>query len=258
MKRKLFLTTTHLLLSPAIFFLVLFTLSCDKMPLTNGDVVNETRQLTDFNKIHISGNIDINLIKSDSCLIEITAGENLIPNIVSDVIDDILIINNDNIGDMFRDNDFTPSANIYYKSDIYEIYYRSIGDLRSNDYINNDSLSVFDFNIEDGSGDINLKLRCNNLNINYYGGSSLVNIEGRCDSLSAYRKGLGPIHLEEMPARTANVVLYRGNDIYVSCSDLLSARIYDFGNIYYKGQPKIKSHISPDALGRIIPIDNQN
>ena len=62
------------------------------MPFTNGNMTIETRQLSDFNAIHINDNININMIKSDSSFIEIRAGENLMPNIISEVVDDILII----------------------------------------------------------------------------------------------------------------------------------------------------------------------
>ena len=65
------------------------------MPFTNGNMIIETRQLSDFNTIHINDNIDINMIKSDSSFIEIRAGENLMPNIISEVVDDILIIKNE-------------------------------------------------------------------------------------------------------------------------------------------------------------------
>ena len=112
------------------------------------------------------------------------------------------------------------------------------------------------FELNDGSGDIDIKVKCSRFNLEVYGGSSSLNVDGRCDTIDIYRKGLGIIHLENMPTKVADIMLFRGNDIYVNCSDSLYARIYDFGNIYYKGQPKIKSYISPDALGRIISIKN--
>mgnify|MGYP003504524127 FL=1 len=226
------------------------------MPLTNGEIVNETRVLPDFNRIHISDNIDIRLIKSDSCYIEFTAGENIMQNIISDVVDDILIVRNDNMGNIFRNSEFRPMANIYYDSDIYEIYYHSIGDLFSDDFINDDTLSVFDFDVEAGCGTIDLKLKCRRINLNYYDGTACVNIEGSSDTIDIFRKGLGVIHFEEVSAKIADIMLYRGNDIYVNCSDSICARIYDFGNIYYKGQPEINSYISPDALGRLLEIEN--
>ena len=235
--------------------MVMFALSCKKMPLTNGDAVKETRTLTSFNKVHINDNIDVNLIRSDSCYIDIIAGENLISNIVSEVVDGILMIRNDNIGNIFRDNETPLRADVYFDTNIREIYYHSIGDLHSSDYINDDSLSVFDFDIEDGSGDINLKLICETLNLDYHEGTSLVNIEGWCDEINIYRKGLGPIHLEDIQARSADITLYRGNDIYVNCRDYIYCKIYDFGNIYYRGHPKIDSYITPDATGRVIALD---
>lgn len=231
--------------------------SCKKMPLTNGDVICETRTLPNFNTIHINDNIDIRLIRSDSCFIEITAGDKLMQNIISIVSDSILTIRNDNLGNLFRDDENVLSAIIYYKSNIKEIYYHSIGHLHSDDYINDDSLSSFNFKLEDGSGNISLKLLCNKFNFNSKGGTCLINFEGRCDTIKIHKKGLGPMHFEEMPCEIANITLYRGNDIFVSCRDSLNAKIYDFGNIYYEGDPKIVSHISPDATGKIIKINGR-
>ena len=59
-----------------------------------------------------------------------------------------------------------------------------------------------------------------------------------------------------LPTKKADIYLYGSNDIYINCSKTLNANIYDLGDIYYKGQPEIKSNISPDALGKLISIDN--
>lgn len=235
-----------------VSLLTTISTSCKKMPLTNGDIIHETRQLSDFNAIHIYDNLDINLIKSDSCYIKITAGENLMPNIISEVVNNILTIRNDNTGNIFRDNESPLSADIYYKSDIYDIYYYSNGDLYSKDFINDDSLSVFNFELEEGSGNINLKLRCRKFNFTSWGGSCPIVFEGQCDTLNMYKKSYAPIHFEDMPCKISKIILLRGNDIYVDCHDSINAKIYDFGNIYYKGEPKINSYISPYAKGRII------
>ncbi len=256
MKRKNILKFSAISCRVSAILLLALLFSCKKMPFTNGNMIIETRQLSDFNAIHINDNININMIKSDSSFIEIRAGENLMPNIISEVVDDILIIKNENIGNLFRDKNNSISADIYYKSNINNIYYHSIGDLHSEDYINDDSLSCFNFELNDGSGDIDIKVKCSRFNLEVYGGSSSLNVNGRCDTIDIYRKGLGIIHLENMHTKVADIMLFSGNDIYVNCSDSLYARIYDFGNIYYKGQPKIKSYISPDALGRIISIKN--
>ena len=98
MKRKNILKFSVISCLVSAILLLALLFSCKKMPFTNGNMIIETRQLSDFNTIHINDNININMIKSDSSFIEIRAGENLMPNIISEVVDDILIIKNENIG----------------------------------------------------------------------------------------------------------------------------------------------------------------
>ena len=59
--------------------------SCKKAPLTIGKTITESRPLDDFNKVYINDDVSVTLVKSDSCWIEITTGENLMDNIIVNV-----------------------------------------------------------------------------------------------------------------------------------------------------------------------------
>ncbi len=239
-----------------IVLLATMMFSCKKSPLTNGDVVTKIRRLPSFHTLYINDNIDVILVKSDISKIEITTGENLIPNIISDVIGDALYIRNENICNWMRSYDIPLEARIYYSGNINKIMYESVGNLRTEGYLENDSISYFELDIETGAGDIDLKLNCDSVIIDIHEGTNDINLEGFSDYTYIYQHGYGLIDATNLPSSKMFVNSYTSNNIYVNCTEELDARIFDMGNIYYKGQPEINSYISPDALGRIISINN--
>lgn len=248
MKRfTLFLITTISLLTFA---------SCKKSPLTNGKVITETRELSSFKTLYLHDNIDVTLVCSDTYKIEITTGENLMPNIISESDGESLILRNDNICNWLRSYDIPLEAKIYYDSKISSITYRSVGYLYSDSYISDDTLSRFDLKIKDGSGDIDLRINCKDLHLYVTGGTNEITMKGFANHTNIYQNGLGPIEALDLLSNKADVNSHGSNNIYINCVEYLNAEIYDIGDIYYKGQPEIESYISPDALGKLISIDN--
>lgn len=236
--------------------LTTMTFSCKKSPLTNGDVITEERELSAFNTIYLYDNINVTLVKSDIFKIEITTGENLIPNIISNVVDNALYIRNENICNWLRSYDCPLEAKIHYHGDINKIMYESVGDLRTEGYLENDSISYFELDIETGAGDIDLKLNCDSVYIDIHEGTNEIKLEGSSNYTYIYQHGFGPIDATNLPSSKMFVNSYTSNNIFIHCIDELDVRIHDRGNIYYKGQPEIDSFIDPDALGRIIEIEN--
>lgn len=239
-----------------IVMLVVATFSCKKSPLTNGDVIREVRMLSHFDTIYLHDNIDVRLIKSDTFKVEITTCENLMDNIITEVKDSKLTVRNDNGLNHIRDYEYELRADIYYISHISKIHYSGVNSLSSEGFISDDTLSSFNLTIVDGGGDINLNLYCKNLYFRNSGGSTNVVLKGHCENASIRHTSLGPIHMDDFPTDTINAVNIGNNHIYLNCVDSLRSSIYSYGNTYYKGHPKINSYVSPNALGRLIEIEN--
>lgn len=231
--------------------------SCKKAPLTNGETITETRQLTDFNSIYLYNNIDVTMIKSDEFKIEITTGDNLISNIISDVVDNTLYVRNENTLNWIRSYDYPLTARIYFRDSISRIIYESVGKLESEGYISNDTLRSFQLTLMDGSGDINLNVNTKYLNL-FVRDDCTNNIRIKGSSNNAYinHRGFGPLHTEDMKIRKMQVHSYSYNNIYINCSDTLNANIHESGNIYYKGHPEISLKISPNAQGKLISLED--
>lgn len=245
MKRNVLFLLTAISLSTLVF-------SCKKSPLTNGKVVTETRELSAFDTLYLHDNIDVTLICSDTYKIEITTGENLMPNIISVSDGETLSLRNDNTCNWLRSYDIPLKAKIYYKSKINAIIYESVGDLYSETFISDDTLSRFDLMIEDGAGDIDLKINCDNIYLTIHDGTNEIKMAGSTNYTYIYQRGLGPIDVLDLPSDKADVYSYESNDIFVNCRQKLNANIYDIGDIYYKGEPDITSYISPYAKGKLI------
>ena len=248
MKRKIIFKASAILLMLSISMI---TISCKKSPLTNGNVTTECRALPSFNTMYIYDDINVTLIKSDTSKIEITTCENLIRNIISEVNDSTLTLRNENTFNWLRNYDFPLEAKIYYNTNIKGITYESVGDLRSDSFLN-DSTSSLRLRIEIGAGDIYLNTKCDSIFLDIQEGTNKIDLQGNSNYFYVFHRGLGPIDGSGFISRDAFINSYTSNNIYVNCSDNLDARIYDMGNIYYKGQPKIKSYISPNVKGRII------
>lgn len=232
------------------------TFSCKKSPLTNGDITQEVRMLSQFDTIYLHDNIDVRLIKSDTFKVEITTCENLMDNIITEVKDSKLTIRNDNGLNCIRDYEYELRADVYYESHISKIHYSGVNSLSSDGFISDDTISSFNLVIANGGGDINLNLYCKNLYLINSGGSTKVVLKGHCENASIRHSALGPIHIDDFPTDTITAVNIGNNHIYLNCVDSLHSSIYSYGNTYYKGQPKINSYVSPNALGRLIEIEN--
>ena len=143
-----------------IFILCLFAVfpSCKRAPLTIGPIVTQTRELDDFSELYLNDNINLSLVRSDTCYIEITTGANIIDNITTEVKDDILTISNITTLNWARPYNYTLNATLHYK-DILFLNYTASGTLVSeNDY--NGVLEDGEYYViivDGGSGDIDLK-----------------------------------------------------------------------------------------------------
>ena len=87
-----------------VYILLLFIgtglVSCSKSKYdcfkTDGDLVKETRTLSDFAYIEVYNNVNVILTQSSVNSVEIEAGKNLMSEIIAEVINDTLILRNNN------------------------------------------------------------------------------------------------------------------------------------------------------------------
>lgn len=227
--------------------------SCSKAPLTNGKPTTEIRDFSEhITSLYVYDDIDLTLIEDESFRIEVTTGENLMEKITSEVIDGTLYLKNENIRNWARCYDYPLEIKVYHNS-INNINYKSWGFLKTEGLLSKDTISHFNLYVEQGSGDIDLHLNCKNLSINTNDGTAKVTISGSSDYTYLRNRGTSPINALDLISKDAKAEIHYIGSIYVNCENKLDANIYNFGNIYYKGEPELNIYEHPLFNGKVLP-----
>ena len=223
--------------------------ACSKV-FTNGEPVTEQRSLGGhFNTISMFNNVNVRLVHDSHQHLELTCPKNLIGKVTTEVLGDTLYIKNENDFKWLRSFDYSIDLTVYYDS-LQTINYASIGDLLCTDSIKGIGEQVIDttdygidtlwtrsffLNVNEGSGCIDLTLKCNILKNDFSNGTSEVTLRGYAGYAEHYMRSYGIVHAETMNSNIVSISSESTNDIYVWSQTLLTARIYSIGNVYYRG-----------------------
>ena len=248
----------HKLLIITILCIIAAFSSCKKSPLTVGPIVTQIRELPDFTELQVNDNINISLVRSDTCYIEIKTGKNIIDNITTEVKYGVLSICNTTSLNWIRPYDYEIHLTLYFK-DIKNLVFASSGTLDTqNNYagqLNPDD--YYHIKIDGGSGDIDLNINdCDDLRLVYKYGTSHVNIHGTNNNFFViYKRSYGIIDARDYSAETVNVTSESVSDCYINASESINATINNLGNIYYKGDPDtIQIAYGEYARGQLLPL----
>lgn len=230
--------------------------SCKKAPLTVGDIITETRELSDFSEVQLNDNVSLTLVRSNSCRIEITTGKNIIDNITTEVSNNVLTIGNSTTLNWIRPYDYELHATLYYK-DIRNFTFASSGTLNStNQY--NDTIGTYRFKIDGGSGDIYLLInKCEDLAVVYQYGTSTLNLRGKDNkNLSVHKRSYGSVDARNFEAQSVDFEHVSVGDCYIWAISGIKAEITNLGDLYYKGKPAtVAVNYGDHARGRLIPLN---
>ena len=238
MKIKLFFLSTIWVLSGV------FTSGCIVIDLNgcsaqsvkgSGNVISESRQVPEFNKIRLEGQGKVVLTQGNQSSLEVTTDDNILPSIETEVKNGKLIISHEK-GKNLRP---TKLNYIITVKDLEGVSISGSGDINGNDEFNSDS---FYADIA-GSGDIAIKVSTNRLESNISGSGSIY-LAGSTNSYDATITGSGDVDAFELGARDSSVVITGSGNCRVSVSDKLRAKITGSGDVLYKGQPQISQSIT--------------
>ncbi len=230
--------------------------SCKKVPLTIGKTITISRPLDDFNKVYIHDDISMTLVKSDSCWIEITTGENLIDNITTKInmSDSSFSIKNGNQMSFLRPYDYTLHATLYFK-DIIFLKSSTSGYVDTYNQLNGQEKCKI---VVDGaSGDMDITINdCPRLEILYRFGTGKANFHGNNNTkIYINKSSYGILDARDCTAEKVTVTNWSIGDCYISASKVIKAEIFHLGDIYYKGDPEqITEKYGPIARGRLIKL----
>jgi hypothetical protein len=219
----------------------------------NGIVVQESRPLTAFDKIKITGSGEVILTQGDRPGLMIEAERNLLPSIRSDVESGVLVL-----GFKASDMNIRPTKPILFHLSVEEISLIKIvgsadviadgfeasemelsilgsGDVRSNS-VSADELYIHVL----GSGEVEIESLDVGLMEAKITGSGDVRLEGRAASLQVAILGSGDYLGSELCAPGAKVVVFGSGDAQVCALDMLQVGSPGSGEVIHSGRPEVE------------------
>lgn len=204
----------------------------------SGNVITKDIEVSDFNKISLSGMGNLIIQQGDEESLTIEAEDNIIGEIIAEVKDNTLDIRYKRTGlfswliNPTRDVDF----NIKVK-DIGGINISGSGTVTA-DKIKTDSLNI----TISGSGKVDLGIQAKTLKSNVSGSGSF-NLSGQVDSQELSISGSGKYRAKDLKSKKAVIGISGSGKAEIN-TQALDVTISGSGDVFYLGDPKITQKIS--------------
>ena len=224
----------------AFLFIVSFSVSCQKESMgdcfkSTGKVTEEERSITAFESIEVYDRINIYITYAPELSLRVKAGENLQDLITTEVKNGNLLIENTNKCNWVRS--LKKEIDVYISTpNLTNIEYYGAGQFVFENTFITESLFV---NMWKASGDLNLNVECNKLELKSHTGTGTITCEGTADDLVAFIRGNGFVDAIRTPAKTVLAVNENTGYVKVNAIETLNADIRGSGNIEYTGEPTI-------------------
>jgi hypothetical protein len=214
-----------------------------------GPISTHTRNLSSFNALMISDNINVTLVQGDKEEIEINAPNNIIPNITADVKENVLTIANNAGCRWMRNADEKINVRVYFK-ELARLDYKGSGLIQNVDTLRLPSLHIESV---DGAGEINLTLDNGYTGVYVRLENASVTLHGRSDVCFTYTNNRGITDMRDFVVGKMTIDYSGYKDTFVHVTDELSAVIFHKGNIFLEGNPVITRQ-QYHSSGRVIKI----
>jgi hypothetical protein len=236
-----------------IFLLLILMVSCSKEKKcdclkSTGDIVTEERVTLPFNQIRIKDKINLFLKQDTFYSIKVEAGENLLPDIITEVNDSILEIRNENRCNWVRS--YKPEINVYvtFQNLWHLMYDKCAGDVVMLDTVH---VGIFQLDDMEGSGSLNFMLHTDVSWFNLHTGPADLTVKGVSDVCYLYTCGNGPSDLSDFKTNLAYITSKSTADSRVWVRKEMDVWIDYIGNVYYTGSP-YKITYNYTGSGRLI------
>lgn len=223
--------------------LIILTLTtCEKDHMldcftSTGDETTVSRPAREISEIEIDNNVDVVIHESSIPFINVTAGDNMIEGIVTELRGNRLLIRNENTCNWMRSFKNKYIVDVGMKSINYILSYGS-GDVSCADTIRT---LEFLYDSRNASGTINLLLNCQKSNINNHTGRTDIHLAGSTNTSIIYINDIGTIDASDYKTNFSYVRNISTGDCRVNAAIEVAGIIGYNGNIYYSGNPQTVS-----------------
>ena len=215
---------------------------------STGKSITESRPVGAFEEINLTDNVDLVFRPATEYSITVTAGDNLIDGIITELDGNTLYIRNENRCNWMRSfsNKYTVEVSMPVLN---RIYYDGSGDITFADTLRNDN---FLFDCFNGSGTINFLFNNPSIHLNNHIGRTDMHIKGYSGDTKIYVNDVGTFEGDDFLTPVAYVRNRSTGNCRIRVTGELSYEILHTGNIYYSGNPAIV-YQSVTGSGKLIP-----
>lgn len=210
----------------------------------NKEVVNQARTVPNYDRIAVTGMMDVQLVGGKEGKIDLEGESNLLEHIETEVSNGTLKIS------VEKGINLQPSRNYPIKivvpfEDLDAVTLTGSGHIRGSDVISARNFKV----TVTGSGNMNLNLDVEELK-GTITGSGDVKLKGKARHLDCTVTGSGDFLAYDLRTQTTNASVTGSGDIEVSVENDLQARVSGSGDIRYKGNPE-KQNFKTSGSGSV-------
>ena len=217
--------------------------SCINCIKGEGDLVEEKKTLKEFEVLVLKSSADVVIHQnklSRTCEANVIAQKNIQPYIHATVEGSKLTLDIEGCIETTKNMQIELAFN-----ELSKIIQNSSGDLSSSNILKCDDLKI----VQDGSGDLTLKIKGKNLEIDQ-NGSGDITLFGDYDNLDIECDGSGDVNTKELIAKNVKVHNDGSGSVVVFAKENLDMSLDGSGDISYYGKPVIGTQ-SDDGSGDI-------
>jgi putative autotransporter adhesin-like protein len=193
-----------------------------------GPQTSQTRAVGAFDRLSVSGDIDVEAGSGGSRDVVVNAGENVIDHVVTEASGGVLHV-------AIRDRGLVIGPDPYKNISV-TVPAAVLRNIRV-----------------DGSSNLRLgRIDADDLSIEVFG-SGDVTASGTVGNLIATIDGAGDAHLYDLQARTATVSVQGASDAELNVTDRLDVSVQGAGDVRYRGRPAVRQTV--EGAGDIRPAD---
>lgn len=206
---------------------------------STGKNVVEERIATPFSNIDLGDNVDL-LIRPDTTFyIRVTAGDNLINGIITEIENTTLYIRNENKCNWMRSFSNKYTVEVGMDTPV-KIYYDGSGDIHCLDTIRTPE---FFFDCYNGSGSIHFLFASDVVHLNNHIGRTDIHASGHVRQSSVYINDVGTYDGSNLASANAYIRSRTTGACRIKTMQEFGYEILYTGNIYYSGNPVIYNQL---------------
>ncbi len=196
----------------------------------NGNVITETRKISDFNKVTVTGSFHVHIFHGKTGDIKIETDENIMPLIETYTKGDELVIRFKKKTNIRKTTKLNVSLPV---SKLSKIKITGSGYVKSNETFEQNKIYL----TVTGSGDIALKFKLNELYA-LVTGSGRISLKGKTNEANYRVTGSGDIDAKQINSSSVEAKVTGSGDISAHANREIIAKVTGSGDIYYYGNPK--------------------